>query len=288
MTLGAQQEKLSQTLQQIIINRVKSGNLVLPVQSKLGQELGQLLEDPKTDLPRLTKMIERDPIITAHVIKMTNSALHRRSGKIDSFAQAVEHLGFRNIKNVVMNAISRTIFISHDARINSTVQGMIEHSQAVALLSRNVAGISGQVDAEPAYVAGLLHDIGKLVTAAYLLEFERSLPTREALDWITYDEWMAVIDDSHRAIGVAVIQGWGLPEILVRVLEQKDDYDTDDKMSPLNVVLFSNALTKREGLYEGECDQNDVNSMIMIGKSLLGLTGEVISGLTREINDHIF
>ena len=288
MTLPETRVKLSETLQRIILTRIESGELVLPVLPKLGQELKQALEDPKADLPKLTKLIEADPILTAHVLQVANSALHRRSGKIESFSQAVEHLGFRNIKNLLTTTISRTIFISHDTHINNALNGIIEHCQAVAILARNVAGIAGAPDTEPSYVAGLLHDIGKLVTAVYLLEFERSMPTREAIEWITREEWLLVINSIHRTIGQAFIANWGLPEILEKIVDESDNYDTSDRVSPLNSVLFSNALAKREGLYEGSYDSSAVNSMIMIGKSLLGVDDDVIAGLTREISDHIF
>ena len=67
-----------------------------------------------------------------------------------------------------------------------------------------------------------------------------------------------------------------------------EDYDAADRISPLNSVLFSNALAKNVGIYEGIPDQDAVQSMIMIGKSLLSIDDTVISGLTREINDHVF
>ena len=287
MTLPEARVKLSETLQRIILTRIESGEFILPVLPKLGQELKQALEDPKTDLPRLTKVIEVDPILTAHVLQVANNAVHRRSGKIESFSQAIEHLGLENIKSLLTTAISRTIFVSHDTHINNALGGLISHCQSVAVLARNVAGIAGATDTEPSYVAGLLHDIGKLVTAVYLLEFERSMPTREAIEWITKDEWIAVINSIHRTIGTAFVTNWGLPGILVKIIDESDNYDTADRVSPLNSVLFSNALAKREGLYEGNFESTGVNSMIMIGKSLLGVDDDVIGGLTREISDHI-
>ena len=55
----------------------------------------------------------------------------------------------------------------------------------------------------------------------------------------------------------------------------------------LTQFSFSNALAKKVGIYEGIPDQDAVQSSIMIGKSLY-IDDTVISGLTREINDHVF
>ena len=95
---------------------------------------------------------------------------------MESLTKAINHLGFRSIKNVLLTNISRQIFVSHDPRINSTISALWEHS-AVGLLARNVAGISGCRDVEPAYIAGLLHDVGKIVVAAYLLSSNEACPS---------------------------------------------------------------------------------------------------------------
>ncbi|MEE2962187.1 MAG: HDOD domain-containing protein [Myxococcota bacterium] len=279
--------KMMATLKKILLHRIEQGTLVLPTLPKVASDLQQLLDDPKTDQSKIIKLIDKDPTLIAHVMKVSNSSMNRRSGKQESMSKAVSQIGFRSLKNILLTAISRQIFVSHDPRINATITAIYEHSLAVGLLARNVAGISGCRDVEPAFVAGLLHDIGKIVVAAYLLEFERGLPTREAMDWIDLDSWLHIVEELQRDIGKAIIAGWNLPTIIIRIIDEFEDYDASDRISPLNSVLFANALAKREGLYEGLTDHDGVQSMIMIGKSLLGIDDAVISGLTREINDQI-
>ena len=80
------------------------------------------------------------------------------------------------------------------------------------------------------------------------------------------------------------------PALLGELSKDYEDYvDAADRISPLNSVLFSNALAKKVGIYEGIPDQDARQStMIAIGKSLLSIDDTVISGLTAEINDHVF
>ncbi len=281
-------DHMSERLRAIITERVESGRLSLPALPKVALEVQSQLDDPNVDLGRLSSVLDRDPLLAAQVLRVANSALHRRSSQIESLQKAVTHIGTRSLKQVLITAASRQVFVSHDRRINNALAGLWEHSVAVAFLARNVSGIAGSRDAEGAYLAGLLHDVGKAVVAIYLLEFERSLPTREALDWIHTDEWLAVINDLHRPVGAAVATHWNLPASVSRTIMEAGDYDAANRLSPTNAVLFANALAKREGIYVGHVDHESVGSLLMIGKSLLGLDDTVIDGLTRELNDQSF
>ena len=89
------------------------------------------------------------------------------------------------------------------------------------------------------------------------------------MDWIDHDNWMAIIEELHREVGCAITEHWNLPSVIGRIVEDYEDYDAADRISPLNSVLFSNALAKKAGICEGIPDQDAVQSMIMIGKSLL-------------------
>ena len=91
--------KLTATLRRILMGHIEGGTLILPTLPKIAQELQQLLEDPKADQAKIIKLIDKDPILVAGIMKVSNSALHRRSGKMESLTKAINHLGFRSIKN---------------------------------------------------------------------------------------------------------------------------------------------------------------------------------------------
>ena len=165
---------------------------------------------------------------------------------MESVSKAIAHLGIRGLKNILMGLVGRQIFVSHDPRMNSTLASMAGNMRwPPVMLSRNVAGICGCRDVEPAYVAGLLHDIGKVVVAVYLLEFERGLPIHEAMDWIDHDNWIAIIEELHREVGCAITEHWN-PSVIGRIIEDYEDYDAADRISPRQLgALFKMPLRRR-------------------------------------------
>ena len=105
--------KLTETLRSILLARLQAGSLVLPTLPKVAQELQQLLDDQKVDQSKLVKLVENDPVLVANVMRVANSQMHRRSGKMESVSKAIAHLGIRGLKNILMGLVGRQIFVSH-------------------------------------------------------------------------------------------------------------------------------------------------------------------------------
>ena len=84
-------------------------------------------------------------------MRVANSQMHRRSGKMESVSKAIAHLGIRGLKNILMGLVGRQIFVSHDPRMNSTLL-VLKTRDGHCDVARDVAGICGCRDVEPAYM----------------------------------------------------------------------------------------------------------------------------------------
>ena len=98
--------------------------------------------------------------------------------------------------------------------------------------------------------------------------------------WVESEEWQEAVDRSHRKVGIALAEKWSLPIELVSAIRDCGDYDSANRAAPANFVRFANALAKREGLYPGRWTR-DNDALIMIGRSLLGVDDELLSGSAR-------
>ena len=79
----------------------------------------------------------------------------------------------------------------------------------------------------------------------------------------------------------------GLPESVSAAIADCAEYNGTDRLSVPNCVRFANALTKREGLYLGKFDASDMDALVMIGRSLLGIDDSVLNLLSSGLADRV-
>lgn len=277
-------EKLLDTLREIVLNRVEKDALVIPSLPEVAMRCLELLRDDEVDLRRVAKLVERDPVLATRLLRQATSAAVGGDGSI-SIQQAATRIGTRGVRTLIVDASAQQLFRSRDQRIASTARQLWEHSLAVALLSRDVAAILGGLDAEAAYLAGLVHDIGKPIAAAILLEVERA--SDKARFKLDADAWLLVVHGVHRAIGVALAEKWRLPASVAQAIRDSSEYDSSDRHSLGNVVCFSNSIAKLQEIYPGTFDRPDAEALLMVGRSLLGLDDEVIARLSNGLRGRV-
>jgi HD-like signal output (HDOD) protein len=127
-------------------------------------------------------------------------------------------------------------------------------------------------------LAGLLHDVGKPVVAALLLETEKLMSVHKSpVPWINHAVWRQVVDRSHRNVGVAVAHRWNLPSAIGNAIEKCDSYDLAVPYAPSNIVCLANAFAKVHGIYAGDFDADRVNALLVEGKKLLDMPDEALA-----------
>ena len=280
-------EKLSEQVQAILEKRLNENQLTLPAPPTVVMKTMALLRDPNFTPKDATPLIERDTVLAARVLRAANSVQHGGMERAKSLPQALTRLGVERLRAALMEVSAHRLFESRDVRIADATRGLWEHSLAVAMLSRDVAALCGVNETEAAYLAGLLHDIGKPVVAWVLLEAEKSVIGTRTNVWIEPDVWIEVINRTHRPVGVMLAQKWGLPDTVSAAIADCAEYNGGDRLSVANCVRFANALAKREGIYVGKVDQADADALVMIGRSLLGIDDNILTRLSGGLGDRV-
>jgi putative nucleotidyltransferase with HDIG domain len=279
-----QSRRVGTRLARILVERIHKNKLVLPAMPLAARQCIDMLNDPQNGMTKVAVAIGRDPIIAPQVIRRSKSAIYGRNAKVKTIEQAVARLGARPLRQLLIDLSARKLFESRNPAIRKATRNLWEHSQAVATLSRSLARRLRDVDPEVAYLSGLLHDVGKPVAAALLLDTERSVDAPPA-EWLASGAWLGVVNECHREVGVALARSWELPEEILLAIARCDRYSPEGPSSPTSVVCLANALAKRAGIYAGDVDLAQVEALIYEGKVLFKLDDAQLDTLLAELRE---
>ena len=280
-------EKLASELEVILTKRIQSDQLVLPTMPAVAIKVAEILKDPDAGMKEVAAQLEKDPVLAARALRMATSAAFAGGGKKVTLQEALARLGTKTIKSLLVEASASKLFVSRNPQINEQLKVLWEHSVAVGTMARDVLALTGASDSEGAYLAGLLHDVGKPVVATMLLELERQLTEVYQRNWIDSGEWLEVIAKVHRPVGVALGERWQLPGPIVACIRESQEYDKGERNSFPNAVCFANALAKKSGIYAGPVDAEDNDAIIMIGRSVIGISDDILRTLTKGLRERV-
>jgi hypothetical protein len=136
-------------------------NFEPPQLSAVAAQLNHELTQPEPTSRKVVEIIGMSPGLTARLLRLVNSPLYGGRGKVETVSRAVAIVGLREVGMLAAGLL----MVDRFGVIPSSVVDMrtfLEHSLACALASRELARATGLMDAEQAFVAGLLHDIGRL------------------------------------------------------------------------------------------------------------------------------
>jgi putative nucleotidyltransferase with HDIG domain len=233
----------------------------------------ELMRDKNANFASLAEVISQDPVMTTRVLRLVNSAAFSRRMVVTRLEQTVSQLGFSALRLAVVEMAAAEAFTSRNEGIRTRFKVVWEHCLAVAILAQEVAPFTGgRTDPSDAYVVGLLHDIGKPVVGVLLLEAERQLRTEAEAQWMSEVVWERTVHDTHRRVGAEIADLWRLPEAVVSAIRDLSSYQPLAGKSCQNVVRYANAIAKREGIYLGPVDIDEVEVAIQEGRHFLGVS----------------
>ncbi len=195
-------------------------------------------EDP--DFEVLARLIRMDPTLTGQVLKTANSPFYRGLGSVDTINDAVVRLGQDEMVNIVMKVLHQQNFRSSHPLIRPYQIRLWNHSVSCAIGSLwTVKYLSMEDLTSKAFIAGLLHDMGKL----YLLTaIEKTFQSKTAAFKPPPQLIDKILDNLHSAMGYNLLTKWHLPEqyrIIARD-HHTDEYDHSNML--LLIVRLVNAV----------------------------------------------
>jgi putative nucleotidyltransferase with HDIG domain len=172
-----------------------------------------LLQNPQTSAEEIGKVISTDQALAAKVLRLVNSAFYGFPGRISTITHAVVILGFSTIKNIVLTA---SIFDAFAKKKNTDSGFNIEqfwlHSIGCGAAAQAIAKRIGFKEKEECFIAGLIHDIGKIVLCYFFPEeFETVFKSARSGNILFLKAERESLDITHDEIGAIVAKRWNLP-----------------------------------------------------------------------------
>lgn len=182
-------------------------DLIPPLPDLVMRVLG-MLNEPTTEPEDLQQVVQHDQVLVAKLLATVNSAFYGLNRSIRSIKEAVMVLGFRGVRSLVL-ASSTARLMQRDFRAyGHDPLGLWAHAVVVAAGARRLAQSCrlSPDDSESAFIAGLLHDIGKLILVGFLGDVE---PMRGTLGDVCEQERRRLGMD-HVEAGSLVVARWNL------------------------------------------------------------------------------
>ncbi|GAB6097664.1 hypothetical protein JCM14469_39180 [Desulfatiferula olefinivorans] len=221
----------------------------LPPMPHLAAHMLQILSDPDSSVDDLTGVMIQDQAMAATLIKVANSALYRTGRDVVTLNDAVAKLGFKAVRSLVLTATTQSLFPKNNKSLEMISHDLWQHSKECGLASRIVAEALGAVDPEEAFVAGLLHDIGKLaMLLTYTSDYQDILRKQRVDGCSSLEAEKTVLGFDHCEIGAMFMDKWHMPRHLKEaVIFHHLSRDGADVSPHARVVCLGNLLSHTHG-----------------------------------------
>jgi HD-like signal output (HDOD) protein/ActR/RegA family two-component response regulator len=249
----------------------------LPSAPAIYMELVQELDSARGSIDTVACIIARDPAMTAKILQLANSAFFGLRRHVGDLREAIVHLGFETIK-----ALTLTLKVFHQfdasSRSSSFVECLAHHSVATGALAKRIATIIGmpKQDIDCALMAGLLHDIGKLVLMdAMPDEYGRIIRVADADKERLEEAEQVALGGTQSQVGTYLLWLWGLSDDLVEAVlyHHSPGRCPSSRASPLTAVHIANSLCLASAMGHEDRRQEELDESYL---ESLGLSADLL------------
>lgn len=199
--------ELEQKILQMLETKIKANQLVLPSMPDVFLHIKKIVDDPSSNMGNISKVISRDPSLTARILKVANNALYRGNHEITNLQLAVSRMGLQLIKTLVTSHSITQMFNQPKGVLKPFFNNLHKHSTEVSANAYAIATHYTKLNPDDALLAGLVHNIGYL-------------PMTECVD--TYPEiennpslLIEVMDKVHTKVGEMILNSWAFPQNII-------------------------------------------------------------------------
>lgn len=220
-----------------LVNKIEK----LPSLPDIYLQLEREMSSSAISLANVNKIISKDPVISAKVIQLSNSAFFGLPIRITDINRAVNYLGISIIKNLVLTIKLFKLLEGNNSNTKFYTQ-IWNHSNEVAENVRKICSIKGYPKSlkDDAFLAGLLHDIGKLILIDEFENYFNNVSEIMRVENTPFHEAEnKLLKANHAELGAYLLGVWGLPDSVVEAVAlHHDNNSTFDLANPTPALII--------------------------------------------------
>jgi putative nucleotidyltransferase with HDIG domain len=196
----------------------------------------------------IAKWIEKDTVLAANVLRLVNSALYGRQSSISSIHHAISILGVNKVRNIVLSLSVSGMWTKVRTPKGFSIARFNLHSAATAVLADMLVQKLPVDYPEGGFVAGLLHDIGKLLIALSAPDqYQASQQLCESGNRTLSECENELIGITHSELSALALEKWQLPEPIRRAVQDHHAQSLDTSRLS-TAVKIADAIANRFGI----------------------------------------
>ena len=186
-------------------------------------EISRVISDPRSSAVHVADVISKDTSLSARLLKIVNSAFYGFPSEIDTISRAVMIVGTRQLSTLALGASVIRVFRDIPAALVD-MESFWEHSITCGVSARMIGSYRNIPNTERLFVAGLLHDIGRIILYGSLPEVGREILIRaRGAHRLVRVEEVEVLGYDHSEIGGMLLRKWKLPRVLEQAVRHHHD-----------------------------------------------------------------
>lgn len=222
----------------------------LPPAPQMLPRLQELLQDADSSLDEVTKVIKLDSALTTDVIRASNTAYFANPTPAASIDDAVHRIGFNEVFKLVGILITKTLLEEDLPAYNASAQEMWEISVYTAEVMQAISPFCG-IDPETAYMAGLLHSIGKTVISQYLAH-EHIETFNGPVETLSPESEREIFGFDYTDVSAIMLDHWGFPKNIVEAVKhQLNPAESRNASKLAALIAISHAGVTTNLTYDG-------------------------------------
>ncbi len=180
--------------------------------------INEVVNDPTSSFSDISKVVNLDTALSARLLKIVNSSFYSFPSNIETVTHAIAVIGTEQLHDLAL----ATTILSTFKGIPDTIVNMNlfwRHSLGVAIIARNLAIHCRETNPERFYLAGILHDVGRLIILENLPEESKEIVSRQnEVGGIMWQIEREVLGFDHADVGAALARAWKLPLSLEEII----------------------------------------------------------------------